>query len=225
MYDTMKNKYVKSFCVIGMTPFGQTIARTLEEQGQEVLVLDESSERVAAMSEIITNVMVGDPMKEATLTEAGVAGYSCVIICFSDRINDSILLTMMLKDMGVKRVVVRAGSDLECKVLRRVGADEVVFPEKDMGRKLATNLTKGDVMDYLTYSPDYSIVECKVPSGWVGKSLVECNPRSKYGLNVIAVTDSEGIHINVPPKRVFDKEDVLMLIGSNAGIEKIVKDQ
>lgn len=221
---TIRTFGTQSFCVIGLTPFGQTIARALEEQGVEVLVLDENREKVTAMSEIVTDALVGDPMKETTLVEAGVAGYSCVVVCLSDRINDSILLTMMLKDLGVPRVVVRAGSELECRVLERVGADEVVFPEQDMGRKLATNLTKGDVMEYLTYSPDYSIVECRVPQMWIGKSLIECNPRTKYGLNMIAVTDKEGIHINVAPDRVFLEEDILMLIGSNVGIDKIVKD-
>ncbi len=220
----MKKK-VQTFCIIGLTPFGQTIARGLEEQGIHVLVLDEKEELVQAMSEIATDAVVGDPMKEATLLAAGIKSCSCVIVCFSDRLDDSILLTMMLKDMGIPQVVVRAGSDLECRIFRKVGADQVVFPENDSGRKLAATLAKGDVLDYLTYSDAYSIVERKVPKSWIGRNLIECNVRSKYGVNIIALRENGKVTINISPQRPFEEEDVLTLIGSEEGIKKIVKDQ
>lgn len=222
----MKKK-VQTFCIIGLTPFGQTIARGLEEQGIHVLVMDEEEELVQSVSEIATDAVVGDPMKEATLLAAGIKSCSCVIVCFSERLDDSILLTMMLKDMGIPHVVVRAGSDLECKIFRKVGADQVIFPEHDSGRKLAATLAQGDVLDYLSYSDEYSIVERKVPKSWVGKNLIECNVRSRYGVNVIALRQGQDgkVTINISPQRPFEEEDVLMLIGSNEGIEKIVKDQ
>lgn len=218
-------KKTETFCVIGLTPFGQTIARALEEQGCQVLVLDEEEELVQSISEIATDAIVGDPMKEATLLAAGIKSASCVIVCFSDRLEDSILLTMMLKDLGVKQVVVRAGSELECRILRKVGADQVIFPEQDMGRKLAASIAKRDVLDYLTYSDEYSIVEKRVPKSWIGKNLIECNVRSKYGVNVIALHYKGETIFNISPHRYFTEDDVLMLIGSNEGIEKIVNDK
>lgn len=218
-------KKVQTFCIIGLTPFGQTIARALEEQGCQVLVLDEEDELVQSMSEIATDAIVGDPLKEATLLAVGIKSYSCVIVCFSDRLDDSIQLTMMLKDLGVQQVVVRASSELECKIFRKLGADQVVFPEQDMGRKLAATIAKRDVLDYLTYSDEYSIVERKVPKSWVGKNLIECNVRAKYGVNVIAVRHGGQTDFNISPQRPFEEEDVLMLIGSNEGIGKIVKDK
>ena len=218
-------KKIHTFCIIGLTPFGQTIAKALEEQGNQVLVMDEEEELVQSMSEIATDAIVGDPMKEATLLAAGISSYSCVIVCFSDRLDDSILLTMMLKDMGVPQVVVRAGSELECRIFRKVGADQVVFPEQDMGRKLAASLAKKDVLDYLSYSDEYSIVERRVPKSWIGRNLIECNVRSRYGVNVIALRTGSQITINISPQRPFAEDDVLTLIGSNKGIEKIVKDK
>jgi trk system potassium uptake protein TrkA len=211
----------KSFCIIGLTPFGQTIAVALEQQGNSVLVLDEDERLVRSVSDIATEAIVGDPMKEAVLKSAGVSGYSCVIVCFSDRINDSILLTMMLKDMGIPKVVVRAGSELECKVLHRIGADEVVFPEQDMGKKLAVTLSRGDVLEYLSFSSEHSIVEMKTPKDWVGRSLCDLDLRKKYGISVIALRNSGGLQLSIPPQRAFLAEDIVLLIGNDDNIAKL----
>ena len=123
---------MSSFCVIGLGRFGQTIATELEKNGHQVLIIDYNAAVVNALSDMVTNAVVGDPMNPDVLRAAGVKNYDCAVVCFSERINDSIIVTMMLKEMGIKKVVVRANSEIDKKILYKIGADSVVFPEQDM---------------------------------------------------------------------------------------------
>ncbi|MBO5779126.1 MAG: TrkA family potassium uptake protein [Clostridia bacterium] len=214
---------MKSFVVFGLDAFGQTLAVSLEQSGHQVMVIDQNDEAVRKVADITTDAIIGDPMSESVLRKAGVNAYDTAVISFPGEINNTILLTMMLKDMGVKRVVARACSELECRVLEKIGVDHIVFPERDMGEKLAHTLDKQNVFEYLRYSEDYSIVEKKVPAAWVGKTIIDLNVRRKYGVNIIAINeDGKGkINISPAPDRVFLDGDVITLIGSNKTINKL----
>lgn len=214
---------MKSFVVFGLDPFGQTIAITLEQSGHQVMVIDSDDEAVRRVADITTDAIIGDPMSETVLRKAGVTSYDTAIISFPGRINNTVLLTILLKDMGIKTVVARACSELECKVLDKIGVDVIVFPERDMGEKLAHTLDKQNVFEYLRYSEDYSIVEAKVPEAWVGKTIVELNVRRKYGVNIIAINEdgSGKINISPAPDRAFLKNDIITFIGSNKNINKL----
>lgn len=216
---------MKSFVVFGLCPFGKTVALTLEKGGKQVMVIDQDDDAVREMADVVTDAIIGDPLNEAVLRSAGVTSYDCAVISFPGRINDTILLTVTLKEMGLKKVVARASSELEAKVLTKVGADDVVFLERDMGEKLAHTLEKQDVLEYLRYSDDYSIVEKKVPAAWVGKTMIELNVRRKYGVNIIAVQEANTGKINITPApdRPFNEHDVITLIGSNKDINKLTK--
>lgn len=216
---------MKSFVVFGLCPFGKTVALTLEKSGKQVLVIDRDDGAVREMANVVSDAIIGDPLNEAVLRSAGVTSYDCAVISFPGRINDTILLTVTLKEMGLKKVVARACSEQESRVLLKVGADEVVFPERDMGEKLAHTLEKQDVLEYLRYSDDYSIVEKKVPAAWVGKSMVELNVRRKFGVNIIAVQEANAGKINIAPAsdRPFNENDIITLIGSNKDINKLSK--
>lgn len=214
---------MKSFVVFGLDAFGQTLAVSLEQSGHQVMVIDPDDDAVRKVADITTDAIIGDPMSESVLRKAGVTAYDTAVISFPGEINNTILLTMMLKDMGVKRVVARACSELECRVLEKIGVDRIVFPERDMGEKLAHTLDKQDVFDYLRYSEDYSIVEIKVPASWVGKTIIELNVRRKYGVNIIAINEAGKGKINISPApdRAFLDEDVITLIGSNKTVNKL----
>ncbi len=214
---------MKSFVVFGLDPFGQTVAITLEQNGHQVMVIDPDDEAVRRVADITTDAIIGDPMSEAVLRKAGVTSYDTAIISFPGEINNTILLTILLKDMGIKKIVARACSELECKVLEKIGVDMIVFPERDMGEKLAHTLDKQDVFEYLRYSEDYSIVEERVPATWVGKTIIELNVRRKYGVNIIAINEDGSGKINIAPMpdRVFLKNDIITLIGSNKNINKL----
>ena len=214
---------MKSFVVFGLDAFGQTLAVSLEQSGHQVMVIDASDEAVRKVADIATDAIIGDPMSESVLRKAGVSSFDTAVISFPGEINNTILLTMMLKDMGVRRVVARACSELECRVLEKIGVDAIVFPERDMGEKLAHTLDKQDVLEYLRYSDDYSIVEEKVPAAWVGKNMIELDLRRKFGINIIAVNEegSGKINISPAPDRAFSEGDVVTLIGSNKNINKL----
>ena len=214
---------MNSFVIFGLDAFGQTLAVSLEQSGHQVMVIDENDEAVRKVADIATDAIIGDPMSESVLRKAGVSSFDTAVISFPGQINNTVLLTMMLKDMGVRRVVARACSELECRVLEKIGVDTIVFPERDMGEKLAHTLDKQDVFEYLRYSEDYSIVEEKVPASWVGKSMIELDLRRKYGINIIAINEAGNGKINISPApdRQFVDGDVVTLIGSNKNINKL----
>lgn len=216
---------MKSFVVFGLCPFGKTVALTLEKGGKQVMVIDQDDAAVREIADVVSEAIIGDPLSEAVLRSAGVASYDCALISYPGRINDTILLTVTLKEMGLKKVVARASSELEAKVLKKVGADDVVFLERDMGEKLAHTLEKQDVLEYLRYSDDYSIVEKLVPAAWIGKSMIELNIRRKFGVNIIGVHEggSGKINITPAPDRPFEENDVITLLGSNKDINKLTK--
>lgn len=216
---------MKSFVVFGLCPFGKTVAQTLEKGGKQVMVIDQDEDAVREMADVVTDAIIGDPLSEAVLRSAGVTSYDCAVISIPGKINDTILLTVTLKEMGLKRVVARVSSELEAKVLKKIGADEVVFLERDMGEKLAHTLEKQDVLEYLRYSDDYAIIQEKVPAAWVGKNMIELNVRRKFGINIIAVQvgGTGKININPAPDRVFEENDVIAIIGSNKDLNKHAK--
>ena len=148
---------MKSFCVINIGRFGRTLALTLQASGHQVMIIDQNEEVINELADQVTSAIVGDPTNEAVLKAAGVKNYDCVIVCISTNINHSIMTTLLLKDMGVKKIVARATSEMHRRVLEKIGADQIVFPEKDMGEKLAYMLEKNNVLEYIEFSNDYSI--------------------------------------------------------------------
>lgn len=216
---------MKSFCVIGMGSFGRTIAKELEKSGHQVLIIDKDEKVVNDMADFVTDARVGDSTDENFLRAAGVKNYDCAVVCISSNINASILTTLFIKEIGVPKVIVRASNEHECRVLEKIGADEIVYPERDMGEKLAYTLDKNNVVERLTFSNEYSIVERKVPRSWVGKSIIELNVRRKYGINIIAVSNSEMTEFDMTPMpdRVFVEGEIITLIGANKDLDKIAK--
>jgi len=218
-------KQKRSFSIIGLGRFGQTLAVNLAKTGHQVLVIDENEDIVTVMSDIVTNAVTGDPTSEQVLRAAGVEDYDCAVVAMGNDINASILTTLTLKDLGVKQVVARAGSEQHGRVLEKIGADMVVFPEKDMGEKLVNILDRNNVLEYIEFSATHSIVEVTVPAKWVGKSLIELNVRRQYGVTVLAVGNPESGEMNISPDpaRKFTGSETVALLGENKAIDKITK--
>ncbi len=213
---------MKSFCILGLGRFGKTLALTLAEHGHQVLIIDESSDDINALADAVTGAVVGDPTNEAVLRSAGVRDYDCAVVCGAKNINDNILLTIMLKDMGIPKVVVRALNEGHKRVLERLGVDMVVFPEQDMGEKLAYMLGRENVIESLEVSGGFRIVEMKIPADWVGKSLIDLQLRLKHNVNVIAVRESGTVMNCTPsPTRPFLRDDVVSIIGADADVDRM----
>jgi len=210
-----------SFAVLGLGRFGQSIAKTLCELGYEVLAIDENEEIVQEMSEVVTHAVVGNVTDENVLRSLGIRNFDVAIVAIGVDMQSSILVTLLLKEMGVKYILAKATSELHAKVLNKVGADRVIFPERDMGIRVAHNLASTNILDYIELSPEYSIMEFTPPSQWHDKSLKELNIRNQYGINIMAI--KKGSNINIAPKAedLIEKDDVLVVIGSNSDLHRL----
>ena len=214
---------MKSFVVIGMGRFGSALAKELTSLGHEVLALDESEEAIARIADHVTHAVIGDAKDENVIRSIGVRNFDCAVVAIAGDIQDSVLVTLMLKDMGVKKVIAKAQSLMHMRVLERIGADQVVFPERDMGQRVAQSLAASNIIDFIELSEDYSIIELACPKKWFGKTFRDLNIRGEYGINVIAVRGSEGKEVTVSPPANYrlTEGDVLIVIGGNSELDEL----
>ena len=214
---------MKSFLVIGMGRFGTAVAQELTELGQEVLAIDENVESVQRIADDVTQVMQGDAQDEAVLGAVGVRNFDCCIVAVGTDMEASILITVMLKDLGAQYIIAKARSTVHAKVLERVGADRVVLPESEMGCKLAQRLAHTNVVDFIGVSDEYSILEIHAPKSWVGRSLVQLDVRQKHKVNVLAVRHGEQGALDASPKpdRAIEADDLLFIMGENKFVSRV----
>lgn len=212
----------KQFVVIGLGRFGTSIAMTLYEKGHDVLAIDKSAERVQDISDYVTHAVRLDATDETALQAMGLSNFDVAIVAIGEDIQASILITMSCKEHGIPYVLAKVKTDLHAKVLSRVGADKVIFPERDMGVRVARNLVTTNILEYIELSKDYSLVEIVVPRPWDGRSLVELDLRAKYGINVVAIRRADD-EITVSPRGTdtLRAGEVMIVIGGSGDIDKI----
>jgi len=214
---------MKSFCIIGLGKFGTTLAESLAKEGKQVLIIDTDADKVNSMADIVTNAVIGDPTNETVLRSAGVADYECAVVCMTSNVNDNILLTILLKELGIRKVVARAINEGHHRVLEKIGADLIVFPEKDMGEKLAFLLCRDNVTEYIDFH-GYRIVEIRVPDSWEGKTLVDLEIRRKYGVTVLAIINCSGTaEVSPLPTRAFAKGERMSVLGTEKSVGKLTR--
>lgn len=216
---------MKSFLVIGLGRFGAAVAQELSALGQEVLALDIDAENVQHISDQVTQAIQGDAQDEAVLRSVGARNFDCCVVAVGADMEASILITVMLKEMGAKYIVAKAMTPIHARVLERVGADRVVLPEIDMGQRLAQRLARTNVVDYIGVSDEFSIVEIHPPKSWVGNSLGKLGVRAKHQINVLAIRHGEGGQVDVNPKpdKVIGPDDLLIVIGTNEQVNSVVE--
>ena len=213
---------MKSFCILGLGKFGTTLAETLAKNGKQVLVIDPDADKINDIADKVTYAVIGDPTNEKVLRTAGVRDYQCAVVCMT-QVNENILLTITLKEMGVQKVISRAVNEGHHKVLEKLGADGIIFPERDTAEKLAFMLQKDNVTEYIDFH-GYKIVEIRVPNTWVGKSLIDLEIRSKYEVSVLATIDSDGkAEIPPSPRKKFKEDDVVSILGTDKTIAKLTR--
>ncbi|MGE4276850.1 MAG: TrkA family potassium uptake protein [Lawsonibacter sp.] len=215
---------MRSFLVIGLGRFGFALAAELCVQGNEVLGLDLREDRVQAAADLITRAVAGDARDPEVLRALGARNFDCVVVAVSGNVGDSALITLNLKEMGAPKVVSKANSIVHRKVLEKIGADQVVFPEQEMALRLARNLSDVDILNFIDLSANYAVVERRCPQQWKSKSIRELNIRAKYHLNVIAVRREEGeLVISPDGECVLGPNDSLVVLGANEDIERMEK--
>lgn len=210
----------KQFVIIGLGRFGSSLGRELVQLGHEVLGIDKDEERVQDMSDTLTYTVTADCTDEETLRSLGVRNFDCGVVAIGDDIQSSILTTILLKDLGVKQVVAKALTELHGRVLEKIGVDRVVYPERDMGIRVAHQLVSPNLLDYIELSKEYTIAELAVPQCLDGKSLHDLNPRARFGCSIVAINKPEGIIIAPTATDVLSLRDVMVIIGTNEQIEE-----
>lgn len=211
---------INSYAVIGLGRFGTSIATKLSEAGQEVLGIDINEERVEDANSVVTHAMIADTTEIEALKSIGIRNFDTVIVAIGNNIQASILSVLLLKELGVKKVIAKALNKLHGQVLYKVGADWVVHPERDMGERVAHQLLSPNVLNFIELSDKYSVEEIKIPDCMSNKSLRELDLRAKYNLSVIAIRHNNTIKISPSPDESIEREDVLVVIGENADLAR-----
>lgn len=212
----------KQFVVLGLGIFGSTLVKTLSQFGREVIAIDKDSKNVQRVSEFATKAVIGDVTDIQFLTDLGLDDIDVGIVAIGDRLEDSILATMNLKELGVPYVIVKAKNKRFKVVLERIGADHVVRPEKEMGEKIARTLLRKNIKDLIELDEENCIVEMKVPQSWIGKSLSQLDLRKLYSINVLGKRDPKTHKLEVPvdPSAPIEMNDTFLVLGQTDKIEK-----
>lgn len=220
----------RQFAVIGLGRFGRAVCQTLHGMGYEVMGIDSNETRVAQVltDQIAAHAVQLDSTQPSALVEAGIPDFDTVIIAIGNYVQESIITTLNVKESGVTNVVAKASSEIHGKLLVRVGADHVVFPEHEMGCELARSLTRPGILDRFELDPDHSIVEVLVPQAFDGKTIMEVDLRNHYGLTLMAISkedakenDHDKFIINPSPVSRLKGGSLMVVIGDNAGIDKL----
>ena len=211
----------KQFLVFGLGRFGTSLAKSLCKLGQEVLAVDSDEELVNDIAPFVTQAIQLDATDETALQSIGVKNFDGAIVSIGQNTRDSILVCVLLKEMGVPYLVAKANDDLHAKVLMKIGVDRVVFPERDMGARLARSIITPTVLELMDLSDEYQIMETLLPSSWVGQTLIGLNVRRKYGVNILAIHREERFLVSPAPDMAFAQGDTLLVMGKRADIEKL----
>lgn len=213
----------REYAVIGLGRFGGSICRELSMEGMEVLAIDLDEDKVNEFKNIASHAVIANAADENTLKELGVTNIDHVIVAIGDNIQASILTTVILTELGIKKITVKAQNDYHEKILKKLGANHVVHPERDMGKRIAHSIISNNILDYLELSEDHSMVEVKAGKRMVGKTLVELDIRAKYGCNIVAIKEGKDINVSPSTENVLSEDDILIVIGSDADISRFEK--
>ena len=211
----------KSVLIIGMGKFGAHLAEKMQDLGHDVLIFDRNESSIERLATRFADAQVGDFTSEDVLRELDVASYDVVCITIGDDFESSMITTMLLKRLGAKYVVVRARSDIECDILRKVGADEIVYADGDATDRLAMRMGGNNILDYIQLTGGYAIFEVPVLKTWVGKSIAELQVRSRYNINIVAIKNDEMLDPTPMPDYRFKPDDKILVIGKSRDVFKL----
>lgn len=215
---------MKTFVVIGLGRFGTAIARELSALGHEVLAIDVAEEKVQRVADKVTHAVIGDARDINVLNALGVRNFDCAVVALGSDVGNSALVTLNLKELGLKQVVCKAQSHVHQRVLEKIGADRVIFPEHEMGVKLAQGLSSSSVLNFIEFSEDYGIVELASPKSWHGKTLRELDVRNAFHVNIIAIRKAaQPSTLNVAPGAscVLEAGDNVVAVGRSEDINRL----
>ena len=209
--------------VIGAGRFGSNLAVKLAELGNEVLVVDVDEEAVSKLVPFVTRVQIGDCMDCDVLNELGVRNFDVCFVCISDSFQASMEITSLLKEMNAAHIVAKSDRAIHADLLRKIGADEVVYPEQDMAQRTAVRYSARGVFDYIEISPEYAIMEIRAPAEWVGHDIRKLDVRTKHQINVIGIRSGEHVLPMISADHVFQSGEHLIVAGEQRDILKLLE--
>ena len=214
---------MKSYIVVGLGRFGSEVAQQLYAHGCEVLAVDCNEELVNQISNNVTHAVVADARDKGVLRALGAAEFDCAIVAIGGSLGDSVLATMNLKELGIPKIVCKAHDETHRQVLLKLGADQVVIPEKENAERLARSLSSPNVLEYIELSDEYGIIEVPAPKRWLGKTLKELNVRAKLGVNIIAVERNEKIDVSPAADYQILEGDIMVVLGDTDALQTVQK--
>jgi len=214
---------MKSVLVIGLGRFGIHVAQKMQELGNDVMIVDKNAEVIEEFAPQFTDALVGDCCHEAVLRSVGVNNFDICFVAMGEDFQSSVEITMLLKELGAKKVICKANSIRQAKILEKTGADEVVYPEREIAEKLAVRCNENNIFDFVKLTSEYSIYEIPVNEKWVGKTIMELDVRKNFGINIIAVKKGEALYPAPGGGYVFEKDDHISVIGKSGDVFKIAK--
>ena len=211
----------KSYAVFGLGRYGMAVAEELVKSGADIIAVDNDEANVNAAAEKIPVCKCADVTDAAVIRELGISNVDVVIIAMARNFEASVMATMLCKEAGVKTIIAKCSDEMHKKILKSVGADNVVLPENESGTRLAKNLLSSGFMDVIELSKNVSMVEIDVHDNWVGKSLIELNLRRKYSVNVVAIRKGEEVYVDIDPTKPLEKEMQLIVIADTNKLSKM----
>ena len=213
----------KTILLIGLGRFGLHIAKKLHELGHEVMAVDVNEEMINQAVPYVTDAQIGNSTNEEFLKSLGIKNFDLCIVTISDDFQSSLETTSLLKELGAKKVVSRAERDGQAKFLLRNGADEIVYPEKQLASWMAIKYSADHILDYIEIDNEHAIFEVSVPKDWIGKTIGEIDIRKKYGINILGIKDGKKLNVNVTPSQILGLELSLLVIGDYKKLKKCFK--
>ncbi|MBK1468294.1 potassium channel family protein [Parvimonas parva] len=213
---------MKQIVVIGCGRFGTNLAITLEKLGNEVMVIDKDEEVINSIANKVTHSIICDVRVEGSLKELGLANFDICVVAIGSDYKTSIIATVEAKELGIPKIIAKATDSVQAMVLSKIGADRVIIPERDMGIRVANNISNSNILDSINLSDEYSLVEIAPIEDWIGKSIKESEIRQKYYINIVAVKTQKGLEINIGADYVIKDSDILLVAGRNDRISKLV---
>lgn len=211
----------KQYIVFGLGRFGSSLAQTLCRMGHEVLAVDNDIERINEVSPFVTHAVQADATDEETMTSLGVRNFDAAVVSIGESVRDSILVSLLCKEKGVPYVVAKATDELHAKVLRKVGVDRVVFPERDMGERVAKSLASPGVLDLMNLTDDDLLADIVLPASWADKSIQTIDVRRKYHVSILAIHRGGSMLMNLSADTVLQSGDALVLLGHKDDIAAV----
>lgn len=211
---------MKSILLIGLGRFGRHIALKLNALNHQVMAIDHNEERVNALLPFVTNAQIGDSTNEEFLATLGVGNYDACIVAIGDNFQNSLETTYLLKELGARKIIARASKEMQEKFLLRNGADEVVYPEKQLAAWTAIRCSSEHILEYIELDDEYAIFEVEIPSDWSGKSILELDIRKKHGINILGVRTNGKLNMNITPNTVFGHGTSVLVLGQEKAVHK-----